>query len=264
MIIVVGLIGVASGSARHPGHTGADPQASIAAPGKRPSASTALGTSDLAWHTPLTVVPAGSPVQEQYDQAFSQGLSSLSGMIGAKNLTVPAPAITGDWPRLPDAVTPEAWAQLFTDGLLDVDYAHQSRAALGAWLQAQEAPELIPGLPSSVADKVLYISLLDPGLFGGQPTPVASPSQWSAKAQLGVRQRVSDVVVQADPAWAQMIATGWQPTDIRMTEVDVSGVLVLQQGRTSTSQRFALQLIMGSARWHGGYGTVAAADWEQQ
>jgi hypothetical protein len=184
-------------------------------------------------------------------------------MTAAEHLTVPTPAITGGWPRLPAALTPEGWAQLFTDGLLDVDYAHQSRAALGAWLQAQEAPELIPGVPSSVADRVLYISLLDPGLFGGQPTPVTSPSQWSAKAQRGVRQRVSDVVVQADPAWAQMIAAGWQPADIRMTEVDVSGVLVLQQGRTSTSQRFAFQLVVGSARWHDGYGTVAAAAWEQ-
>ena len=54
-------------------------------------------------------------------------------------------------------------------------------SALAAWLQAQEAPELIPGVPGSVADKVLYISLLDPALFGGQPTPSAVASaQWAA------------------------------------------------------------------------------------
>jgi hypothetical protein len=153
---------------------------------------------------------------------------------------------------------------MFAAGLLDVDYAHQSRAALGAWLQAQEAPELIPGVPPSVTDKVLYISLLNPALFGGQPTPVASISQWSAQARLGVRQRVSDMVVQADPGWAQVVSAGWQPADVRMTEVDVSGVLIVEQGRSSRSHRFGLQLIVGSARWHDGYGTVAVADWEQR
>jgi hypothetical protein len=184
-------------------------------------------------------------------------------MSAAETLRVPTAAITGVWPDLPVEFTPEGWAGVFTDGVLNVDYAHQSRAALGVWLQAQESPELIPGVPPSVADKVLYVSLMDPGLFGGQPTPVASVSQWSAKARAGVRQRVSDVVVQADPDWAQMIAAGWQPADVRMTEVDVSGVLTVHQGSGSASQRFALQLIVGSARWHNGYGTVAMADWQQ-
>jgi hypothetical protein len=203
-------------------------------------------------------------VQEQYDQAFSQGLGSLSGMDASETLTVPPPLISGGWPTLPVEVTPERWAEAFTAALLDVDYARESRAGLAPWLQAQEAPELIPGVPSSVADKVLYISLLDPGLFGGQPTPIASASQWPAAARTGVSQTVSDMIIQADPAWAQTTAAGWQPTDVRMTEEDVSGLLTIRRGGSVMSHRFGLQILVGSARWHDGYGTVAVAGWQEQ
>jgi hypothetical protein len=212
----------------------------------------------------VTAVPPGTPIQEQYDQAFSQGLSSLSGMAVARALTVPSPAVAGGWPDLSVQVTPERWAAAFAAGLLDVDFARQSRAALAAWLQAQEAPELIPGVPLGVADKVLFISLLDPGLFGGQPTPVSSSSQWAASARAGVRQTVSNLMVQADPAWAQMIAAGWQPSDVRMTEEDVSGLVEVHQGGRVASHRFRMQLIVGSARWHDGYGTVAVSGWQEQ
>jgi hypothetical protein len=202
-------------------------------------------------------------VQEQYDQAFSQGLGSLSGMAVAQTLAAPIPVISGGWPILPVEVSPERWAEAFTAGLLNVDYSRQSRAALAAWLQAQEAPELMPGVPSSVADKVLYISLLDPGLFGGQPTPVVSAAQWLTQAQTRVSQTISDVIVQPDPGWAQTTAAGWQPADIRMTEEDVSGVLTLRRGRSVISHRFGMQVMVGSARWHDGYGTVAVAGWQE-
>jgi hypothetical protein len=184
-------------------------------------------------------------------------------MAAAQALVVPSPAVAGGWPDLPNQVTPERWAEVFTAGLLDVDFARQSRAALAAWLQAHEAPELIPGVLSGVADKVLFISLLDPALFGGQPTPVASSSQWSANARAGLRQTVSDVIVQADPGWAQMMAAGWQPSDVRLTEEDLSGALNVYQGGRVTSHRFVVQLILGSARWHDGYGTVAVSGWQE-
>ena len=184
-------------------------------------------------------------------------------MTTAERLVVPVPAITAGWPRLAVAVTPESWAQAFTSGLLDIDYAQQSRPALGGWLQAQEAPEVIPGVPASAADKVLYISLLDPDLFGGQPTPLASPAGWALSARAGVSQSVSDLLVQVDPTWAQAVAAGWQPADVRMTEEDVSGVLTVRHGDRVASHRFALQVIIGSARWHEGYGTVAVAGWRE-
>jgi hypothetical protein len=218
----------------------------------------------LSWHTPVTAAPPGTPVQEQYDQAFSQGLSALSGMAAAQDLSVPPPAVGGGWPALPVQETPEGWAEVFTSGLLTVDFAHQSRTALAAWLQAQEAPELIPGVPAGVQDKVLFISLLAPGLFGGQPTPVASSSQWAGNARGGVRQAVSDLTVQADPGWAQVVAAGWQPSDVRMTEEDVSGLVEVHQAGGAASHRFRLQVIVGSSRWRGGYGTVAVSGWQEQ
>jgi hypothetical protein len=195
---------------------------------------------------------------------LSDGLGALSGMDAAAALSVPAPAITAGWPRMAVQVTPESWTRSFLTGLLNINYAGQSRAALAAWLQAQEAPELIPGVPSAVADKTLYISVLDPGLFGGQPTPIVSATQWVANARAGITQSVRGLMVQADPTWAQATAAGWQPTDVRMTEEDVSGVLDLRHGGTVSSHRFALQVIVGSARWHDGYGTVAVAGWQEQ
>jgi hypothetical protein len=185
-------------------------------------------------------------------------------MTAAENLAVPRPAVSGGWPTLPVANSPEVWADQFVAGLLDVNYSHQSQAGLAAWLQAQEAPELILGVPTTVADKVLYISLLDPGLFGGQPTPFPSATGWAADARTGMSQSVSGMLVQPDPGWSQMITAGWQPTDLRMTELDVSGLLTVHRGASSSAHRFGLQVIVGSARWHDGYGTVAVAGWQQE
>jgi hypothetical protein len=260
VVIVVGLIGLAGGRRGHPDRTASAPPASTA--GLAPTAR-APGPG-LVWHAPSTAVAAGSPAQEQYDQAFSQGLGSLPGMEAAGTLAAPVPIVSGGWPQLAVEITPERWAAAFVAALLSVDYGRQSRDTLAGWLQAQEAPELLPGVPTSVADKVLYVSLLDPALFGGQPTPVASADQWAAAARVGVRQTVSDVMVQADAGWAQMTAAGWQPTDVRMTEEDVSGVLTLHQGGRVTPHRFELQVIVGSARWHDGYGTVAVSGWQEQ
>jgi hypothetical protein len=264
-VIIVGLVGIATGpGGQRGGSADTSPGSATRAHALSSGESAPRLGPGLSWHTPSTVVAPGTPLQEQYDQAFSQGLGSLAGMSGAETLSVPTPAVAGGWPRLAVQASPEGWAEVFTAGLLDVGYARQSRSALAGWLQAHEAPELIPGVPPSAADKVLYISLLDPGLFGGQPTPVPSPLEWAVKARSGVTQTASDVMVQVDPGWAQMTAAGWQPPDARMTEEDVSGLLTLRQGRTVTAHRFALQLILGSARWHDGYGTVAVAGWQER
>jgi hypothetical protein len=49
-----------------------------------------------------------------------------------------------------------------------------------------------------------------------------------------------------------------------MTEEDVSGVLELRGSGQVSSHRFALQVLIGSARWHDGYGTVAVGGWQEQ
>ena len=225
-----GLIAVVSGGGKP--HRPAQAGPSLGGPARAPPIQPAAPAKGLSWHTPPTVVASGTPVQEEYDQAFAQGLGSQAGMIRAESLPVPAPAVAGRLAgRSRAASTPEGWAAEFVAGLLDINFAGQSRPALAAWLQAQEAPELIPGIPATVADKVLYISLLDPGLFGGQPTPVVSAEAWGDEARAGVRQTVSGLLVEVDPAWSQLIAAGWQPADVRMTEVDVSGVLTRAPGR---------------------------------
>jgi hypothetical protein len=260
-LIVVWLF--AGGGHRHVGRAPAAtaPPASTSPAPVYPGSSPGDG---LSWHSPSTLTPAVTPIQEQYDQAFAQGLGQQPGMATAESLVVPAPAVTGGWPHLAVEVTPESWAQAFVSSLLNVDYPHQSRSALAQWLAANEAPELIPGVPPSLADKVLFVSLLDPGLFGGQPTPIPSTHQWAVYARAGTVQSVSDLIVQADPNWSQTVAAGWQPTDVRMTEEDLSGVLNLRHGAVVISRHFSLAVIVGSARWHDGYGTVAVSSWAEQ
>jgi hypothetical protein len=210
------------------------------------------------------VAASGTPAQEQYDQAFQQSIAGQRGLSVAEDMAVPAPAITGGWPQLAVAATAEAWARAFVAGLLDIDYAHQFRPALGSWLQAQEAPMLIPGLPATVADKVLYLSLLDPQVLAGQPSPIPGPVQWEADAHAGVRQWVSDLLVQPDPAWTVLTASGWQPADARMAGEDVSGLLTAHRGRAVTFHHFAVEVFVGSARWHDGYGTESITGWQEQ
>jgi len=86
-----------------------------------------------------------------------------------------------------------------------------SRAPPGLWLMAHEAPELLPGVPGPVRDKVLYAWLLEPGLVQGSGPPIPPVAQWAADAKAGSRQSVSDLLAQADPSWQQLIDSGWQP-----------------------------------------------------
>jgi hypothetical protein len=256
--VAVGSIAVFSSSRHHPGPIPPAPASPPVSP-----ATAAVGP-DLNWRTPVTVAASGTPTQEQYDQAFEQTVAGQHGLSVAEQLAVPAPAITGGWPRLAVTITPENWARAFVAGLLDVDYAHQSRSALGAWLQAQEAPMLIPGLPATVADKVLYLSLLDPQVLAGQPSPIPAPVPWQADAHAGVRQSVSDLLIQPDPTWTALTASGWQPADARMAGEDVSGLLTVRRGRAVTIHHFTLEVFVGSARWHDGYGTESVTGWQEQ
>jgi hypothetical protein len=178
----------------------------------------------------------------------------------AETWSLPGPAIAGGWPDLALSETPDGWATEFASGLLDIDFAHQSCGALGAWLVAEEAPDLLPGIPSTFSNRALYVSLLEPAIIG-QPSPVPSPGQWRADAAAGVRWSASDLEVQLDPQWQQMIDAGWQPPDIRAAVEDVSGVLTITRRSVSTKRRFSLVIQVGSGRWRDGYGTVLVSDW---
>jgi hypothetical protein len=209
------------------------------------------------------VAPTGTPAQEEGDQLFARGLSSTPGLEAIVALATPRPAISGGWPDLAVANSAEAWAREFVPALLNIDYARQTRAALGQWLQAEEAPELLPGVPGTAAEKVLYVSLLDPALAGGQATPVPPAPAWAALARARSSQSVSALLVQEDLGWAQLVSAGWQPPDPRMDVLDVSGLLRTSRGGQVVARRFSCSVAVGSARWHAGYGTVALGDWHE-
>jgi hypothetical protein len=223
------------------------------------STTTSLAAEGLSPQTPDTVAPSGGPEQEQVDQNLAQG--QLPDLPHLEAVKVPQPAISGGWPKLPIATAPETWAQTFVAALLDIRYSQQSRSALGSWLQAQEAPYLLPAVPASVADKILLLSVLDPQLVQSAGSPIVSSAHWNADAKAGVRQAVSNLLVQPDPGWQQLVASGWQPTDARMDILDLTGLLTITNGSHNHVEHFALSVSVGSARWHPGYGTISIDEW---
>jgi len=219
-----------------------------------------------AWKpvAPTTTIPTDSPVQQQYDQGFERGFSSPGNerqLAEVEALTLPHPAVGGGWPPLAPANTPEGWTTRFVQGLLDIDFARQSRSALGDWLVAQEAPDLLPGIPVGARLATLYATVLAPAMTS-QVSPIPSVPEWHAYASAGVRWSVKDLHVQLDPEWQSMIAAGWQPVDLYASVEDVSGVLTITNGETATTKVFSLGVQLGSAHWHHGYGTVLVSGWK--
>jgi hypothetical protein len=233
------------------------------------SRSTSTTTASLApngWHSvaPATTVPQQTPLQQQYDKGFEEGFSSAANkamIVEADALSLPDPSIAGGWPELEVNETPDGWASEFVAGLLHISFARQSREALGAWLVAQEAPDLMPGIPAGFEERALYVSVLEPAILG-ESSMLPSPIKWAADAAAGVTWSASDLEVQLEPQWQSMIDAGWQPPDIRAAVEDVSGVLsVIDKGRTTT-ERFSVVVHVGSAHWRNGYGTVLVSGWK--
>jgi hypothetical protein len=212
---------------------------------------------------PLTDLPAQTPVQAQYDAALASGLASSSSVRAAEAARVPSPGFSSGWNALPVANTPEQWVAEFTKALLTIHFAYQTRTGLGQWLSAEEAPELLAGVPASIADKVLYLSLFETAATGGTASPVPDPVTWAADARAGVRWSVSNLVVQADPQFSQIVASGWEPVDQRFAVEDVTGLLPVAHGSTRTRTNFSMTVYVGSAHWHDGYGTVLVNDWKE-
>ena len=212
---------------------------------------------------PATDVPAQTAVQQEYDSALASGIGSSPSLVTARIARTPPPGFSTGWPALAVASTPQQWTDEFTKQLLGIDFAHQSRAGLARWLTAEEAPELLPGVPASVADKVLYLSLFDTASFGGSTSPVPSAAAWAADASAGTTWAVSDLTVQPDPRFSQMVAAGWEPVDQRFAVEDVSGLLDVTQGGSRSARRFSMVVYVGSAHWHPGYGTVLVDDWKE-
>ena len=207
LVVVAGLVALAVGG----GHSSTNGQRSVHS---RTRTTPLLAPS--GWHpvSPTTVVLPATPVQQRYDQGFREGFSSAANraqMARVAALQLPPPAVAGHWPALVPTSTPSAWSREFTAGLLDIDFASQSRAELGNWLVAEEAPDLMPGIPVPDQLRTLYASVLEPAI-DGQPSPVPSAAEWGAEAAAGVRWSVSALLAQPDPQWQDMIAAGWRPS----------------------------------------------------
>jgi hypothetical protein len=238
------------------------PPAYPGAPEPTPPSSLQSGWQPVA---PATTVPSDSPVQQQYDQGFEQGFSSAvnrAQLAEIETLSLPGPAVGGGWPDLPSAYTPEGWTRQFVAGLLDVDFARQSRPGLGAWLVAQEAPDLMPGIPVGAQLGSLYATVMDPSVTG-QPSPIPPVAVWQANAAARVRWSVSNLEVQLDPGWQSMIAAGWQPLDLYASVEDISGTLTISQGSSSAQRSFSVVVQLGSGHWHPGYGTALVSGWKE-
>ena len=231
-------------------------------PGRRtPSTTTSAPPRPLV-PTP-TIKPPQTAIQEQIDVELAQAETPAS-IAAAERTSVPAPAVSGAYPSIPtvDRSDPTAYAIAFATELLDTSYASQSRAALLAWAEHEEAPNTLPGVPADVAGKALVLSLADPNLPGGSPSPTPSPAQWAVDAKNGVVQTVTDVQEQVDPDWTQIVSEGWGPADPLMTIETVTGTMtVTTKGQAATPVSFTLTLTLGSAAHVHGYGAVAAGNW---
>ena len=243
------------------GHPSAS-RSPTAHPGRSAPATTTTRSSPQLPPTPK-IKPPETAVQRQIDSELAQAETPAS-IAAARATSVPAPAVSTAYPAVPivDRSDATAYAIAFTTELLDINYATQTRAGLLAWAEHEEAPNTLPGVPTDVAGKALVLSLADPDLPGGSPSPVPSPAGWAADAAAGVSQQVTDVATEVDPDWTEVVSEGWQPADPLMTIETVTGNLtVTTNGQAVPPESFTLTLTLGSAAHVRGYGAVAAGDW---
>lgn len=219
------------------------------------------GPSPRAAVPPATVLPAQTPVQQQYDQALASGLSASPTVLAAESASVSRPATSREWPALPPANGAQQWIHAFITELLSIHFDRQTRSGLASWLSDVEAPELLPGVPPAAENKVLYLSLMHPAVAGNGVSPIPNRSQWSALSAKHVSWSAHDLLIQPDARWSQILAAGWQPTDQRFGAFDVSGLLTQTDGGSATSSHFSLVIYVGSAHWQQGYGTVLVSKW---
>lgn len=211
---------------------------------------------------PRYVVPPQTATQTQLASALAAAENPQQ-IAAGQALRLPAGHYTGEFPAVParDETDEFSYSSAWTTELLDIHYRSQSRTDLLSWAIAGEAANTLPGVPSDVEDKSLYLSLEGPSLDGvTAPTPVPTTAKWENMAAGGAVQRVSAIEVSVDPAWTRLVGEGFVPKDPLLSFVDVSGTL-MTSGSTRSARNFRFVLAVGSALHHPGYGAISVDDW---
>jgi hypothetical protein len=213
------------------------------------------------YRPPSTISGSGSAVQ-QADNATIAAANQGKGAQWAEieTLTPPAPVTTTAFPAISYSARQGAdtYASAFVTELLKIDFAKESRASLLAWAQSEMAPDTLPGTPSPASTRILYANL------NSSPSPVPTPAEWSANAAEGIGWSASGVSETVAPQWSSALATGWVPSDPRMLELDVTGTLTItHNGHRPVSEPFSLQLGLGTAEYHSGYGALSVNNWTE-
>ena len=210
---------------------------------------------------PLTTAGGGSS-QQQADNAKIATANEGKGAQWAaiETLAPPAPVTSRAFPAISHATRQGAdtYASAFVSELLSIDFAKQSRPSLFAWAQSEMAPDTLPGTPARASTRILYANL------SSSTSPVPTPTKWSANAADGVTWAVSGVNETVAPLWSDAIATGWVPPDPRMVGLNVTGTLTItQRGHAPAERPFSLQLELGTAEYHSGYGALSVNKWTE-
>ena len=210
---------------------------------------------------PLTTAGGGSS-QQQADNAKIATANEGKGAQWAaiETLTPPAPVTSRVFPAISHATRQgaDSYATAFVNELLSIDFAKQSRPSLFAWAQSEMAPDTLPGTPARASTRILYANL------SSSTSPVPTPTKWSANAAAGVTWAVSGVNETVAPLWSDSIATGWVPPDPRMVGLNVTGTLTItQRGHAPAERPFSLQLELGTAEYHSGYGALSVNKWTE-
>ena len=252
VIVVVGVVAaLASGAFSSRVGPGVAPRATTRAPHRH--------TLRPVYDPPNQANSTTSSAQQQAENTrIAEAAPSPAQWALVEALKLPAPATSAQFPAIPHATrqNPDSYATAFVSELLGIDFAKESRGLLLSWAVSETSPETMPGTPASVAGKFLYYTLTASG------SPIPSATRWAANAATGVIWSVSDVTMTSPPTWSQALATGWQPPDLRMDFLDVTGDLnVSQPGRPSAVKPFSLLLGLGTAKYHHGYGAMSVNNW---
>lgn len=200
----------------------------------------------------------GSARQQAEDAKIAAEAPAAGQWAAIEALSPPTPSPSLQFPAISAAErqNPDSYATAFVAELLNINFAAAARSSLLSWAVSETSPETTPGTPALAASKFLYFNLISPG----SPTP--SEASWISNAAAAVTWSASVVTVSVAPAWSQAIASGWQPPDLRMDFLDVTGNLtVAQTGRSLAVEPFSLQLGLGSAEYHHGYGAMSLNNW---